>query len=82
MLSEFAAMHSGRFVMLVLSRKKLEVIVVGGSDAQQSRIKIVVLQVGKGFVKLGIDAPASVPVHRMEVVERIQTDAITSKASK
>lgn len=59
--------------MLVLSRKKTEAIVVGGSGTEQATIRIVVLEIGNGFVKLGIDAPASVPVHRMEVWERIQT---------
>jgi carbon storage regulator len=67
--------------MLVLSRKKSEVIVVGDSDDQHASIKVVVLEIGKGFVKLGIEAPASVPVHRMEVWERIQTDRMTAKAS-
>ena len=67
--------------MLVLSRKKSEVIVVGGSDAQQANIRIVVLEIGNGFVKLGIDAPASVPVHRMEVWERIQTNRAAATAS-
>lgn len=67
--------------MLVLSRKKSEVIVVGGSDAEHATIRIVVLEIGNGFVKLGIEAPASVPVHRMEVWQRIQTDQTVAKAS-
>ena len=65
--------------MLVLSRKQSDVIVVGGSDAQESVVRIVVLEIGKGFVKLGITAPVSVPVHRMEVWERIQTDCVVTK---
>jgi carbon storage regulator len=60
--------------VLVLSRKKSEVIVVGDSDAQPANIRIVVLEIGKRFVTLGIEAPDSVPVHRMEVWERIQSD--------
>lgn len=51
--------------MLVLSRKSTESIQIG--DA----IEIRVLQVAGGRVKLGISAPAEVPVHRSEVAERI-----------
>ena len=73
--------RTGRFVMLVLSRKKSEVIIVGGLSHQDASIEIVVLEIGNGFVKLGIKAPASVPVHRMEVWERIQTDESVAKSS-
>lgn len=52
--------------MLVLSRKKNEAIVISND------IKIVVVEIRGDRVRLGIDAPASVPVHRMEVYEDIQ----------
>ncbi len=52
--------------MLVMSRKKSEVIVVGNSAAA-SGIRIVVLEIQGGQVKLGIEAPDYVPVHRLEV---------------
>ncbi|MHA7209585.1 carbon storage regulator [Arthrobacter sp. MDT1-65] len=48
--------------MLVLSRKVGEKIVIGDS------IAITVLDVRSDGIKLGIDAPRSVPVHRGEVV--------------
>lgn len=67
--------------MLVLTRKKFEVIVVGGTDAQPGSIRIVVLEIINGVVKLGIEAPANVPVHRMEVWERIQAGRIATNAS-
>jgi carbon storage regulator len=51
--------------MLVLSRKIGEVITIGNS------IKVTVLGYDRGFVKLGIEAPRSVPVHRQEVYDRI-----------
>lgn len=60
--------------MLVLSRRKSEVIVIGAPDAQQAMIRIVVVDIGKGFVKLGIAAPASVSVRRMEVWARPSED--------
>ena len=52
--------------MLVLSRKLGENIRVGDD------IKVFVLEVRGGQVKLGIDAPHHVAVHRQEVYQRIQ----------
>ncbi len=52
--------------MLVLSRKIGEVVTIG------STIKVTVLGYDRGFVKLGIEAPRSVPVHRQEVYDRIR----------
>ncbi len=51
--------------MLVLSRKIGEVITIGSS------IKITVLDLRKGTVRLGIEAPRSIPVHRKEVYDKI-----------
>ena len=51
--------------MLVLSRKRKETIVIG------SGITVTVLAVDGDRVKLGIVAPAEVPVHREEVYQRI-----------
>ena len=52
--------------MLVLSRKPGEIVVIDG------RIFLQVLRVEGEVVKLGIMAPATVPVHRQEVYEEIQ----------
>ena len=51
--------------MLVLTRKLGEQIVIGDN------IVISVVSVGRDRVKLGITAPAEVPVHRQEVKKRI-----------
>ncbi len=51
--------------MLVLARRKGESIVISGD------IEVVVLDVRGDVVKLGINAPASVWVHRKEVYEEI-----------
>jgi carbon storage regulator len=50
--------------MLVLSRKKSESIVIGGS------ITVTVLKMKGNAVQLGIDAPKEIPVHRSELQER------------
>ena len=52
--------------MLVLARKREEQIVIG------ERIVITVLGIRRDGVRLGVDAPAEVPVHRREIYEAIQ----------
>lgn len=44
--------------MLVLSREKDQAIFIGND------IKIVVVDIGRGQVKIGIEAPADVPILR------------------
>jgi carbon storage regulator CsrA len=58
--------------MLVLSRKSTESIVVGGSNGFEHVLKITVLEIRNGHVKLGLDVNRGVPVHREEVWERIR----------
>mgnify|MGYP001317690130 FL=1 len=55
--------------MLVLSRRTNDVILVGDS------IRIQVLDIRGGRVRLGISAPAEVPVHRAEIAERCRDEA-------
>ncbi|HEY2951641.1 MAG TPA: carbon storage regulator CsrA [Verrucomicrobiae bacterium] len=52
--------------MLVLSRKSNETIVIDG------RIIVKVVRLEGGTVRLGIQAPADVPVHRQEIYDEIQ----------
>lgn len=52
--------------MLVLSRKKGEGIVINNN------IEIVVVEIRGDKVRLGIEAPRDVPVHRREVYNAIQ----------
>jgi len=51
--------------MLVLSRKKDESIVINND------ITIVVVEIRGDKVRLGVEAPKDVPVHRREVFEAI-----------
>jgi carbon storage regulator len=57
--------------MLVLSRKTQESVMVGGGGGLEHVLKVTVLAVVGGKVKLGFEVPADVPVHRQEVWERI-----------
>jgi len=52
--------------MLILSRKLGESLVIDG------RIHVKVVRVEGDVVKIGIEAPADVPVHRLEIYEEIQ----------
>ncbi|NUN69084.1 MAG: carbon storage regulator CsrA [Bacteroidetes bacterium] len=56
--------------MLILTRKIEESIKIGDT------ITIKVLSVADGQVKIGIDAPRDLKVHRLEVYEEIQRQNI------
>ena len=57
--------------MLVLSRKNDEAVVIGGSEGIGRMVKVTVVEIRNGRVRLGFEADADVPVHRLEVWERI-----------
>ena len=61
--------------MLVLSRQKNESIMIGDD------IKVIVVDIRGDKVRLGIEAPADVPVHRREIWERIKA-MLQESASK
>lgn len=58
--------------MLVLSRQKEQSIIIGDD------IKVMVIETRFDKVRLGIEAPKNIPVHREEIWLQIQAD---SKAS-
>ncbi|OAG28583.1 carbon storage regulator CsrA [Thermodesulfatator autotrophicus] len=58
--------------MLILRRRPGESIVIGGE------IVIKVLEVSGNQIKLGIEAPAHIPVHRLEVLERIRQENLSA----
>ena len=60
--------------MLVLSRKSEESVMVGGSDGFEHMLKVTVLGIRGDEVKLGFEANKDVPVHRLEVWERIRAN--------
>ena len=55
--------------MLVLSRKKQEAIVINGE------ITVTIIAINGNTVRLGIEAPKEIPVHRSEVVQRKTQEA-------
>lgn len=59
--------------MLVLSRKKDEKIIIG------DQITIMVIEIRGDKVRLGIDAPKDVTVHRQEVYEAIRREQAHQK---
>ena len=58
--------------MLILTRRVGETVMIGGD------VKIMVLGVKGNQVRVGIEAPCHVPVHREEIYERIKHEHRTS----
>jgi carbon storage regulator len=54
--------------VLVFTRKRNETIMIGDG------IEVRVLRIGREGVRLGITAPASVPVHRREIYDLIREE--------
>jgi carbon storage regulator len=61
--------------MLVLSRKKNESIVINND------ITIVVVEIRGDKVRLGVEAPKEVPVHRREVYDAIRRNEAEAEAA-
>lgn len=62
--------------MLILSRRVNESIIV------DERVTITVLSVKGKQVRLGIDAPADISVHREEIYDRIQENLKSPQTSE
>ena len=63
--------------MLVLTRKSGEAIRIGES------VTITVVQLTRGRVRIGIEAPGAVSVHRGEIYDRIkEVDAAKARATR
>jgi carbon storage regulator len=62
--------------MLVFTRKKGESLVIG------NEIEVTILSVGTGNVKVGINAPRHISVHRHEVFEAIKRENLAASKSQ
>lgn len=56
--------------MLVLTRKKDESIIIADD------IEISIVDISKGHVKIGINAPAHITIHRKEVYDSIKAENV------
>ena len=62
--------------MLVLSRKKNEQIVI------DENIVLTVVQIRGDKVRIGIEAPKDIPIHRKEVHEAMKREQAQKRASE
>lgn len=54
--------------MLILTRKKDESIIIDGN------IEVKIIEIEDGKIKIGIEAPKNIEIHRKELYEKIQKE--------
>lgn len=59
--------------MLILTRRVGETVVIGNEGPDQ--VTFTVMGIKAGQVRVGVNAPKEVPVHREEIYERIRAEA-------
>ena len=62
--------------MLVLTRKKGQALVIGND------IELTIIDIQGDQVRLGIDAPRSVTIHRKEIYEEIKNENLSAAAGR
>lgn len=58
--------------MFILSRRREESVIVDGFNSPKRALKVTVLEVKGGKVKLGFEVNADAPVQRLQAWERIR----------
>ncbi|HLQ75869.1 MAG TPA: carbon storage regulator CsrA [Terriglobia bacterium] len=71
-----ASKERGGVVMLVVTRKKDEKLIIG------NEIEIQVLRIGRDNVRLGIKAPSHISIYRYEIYEAIKKENVTATQSQ
>lgn len=61
--------------MLILTRKVGETIVINDD------IRVTILGIKGNQIRIGVEAPSNVAVHRKEIHERIKVEAAANKAA-
>jgi carbon storage regulator len=72
----------GGLIMLVLTRKQQESVVVGRSDGLERLLTVTVLAIRGGAVRLGFEARGDFPIHREEVWERVQAGGLAGPSHR
>ena len=68
--------------MLVLTRRNNEAVVIGGAKRLNRLLKVTVVDISKGKVRLGFEAADDVAVHRLEVWEEIRVSGLPGNRGK
>lgn len=66
--------------MLVLSRHRDESIIINGGTEHEIRITVVDIRYDK--VRIGIDAPRDMPVHREEIQAEIEREQAEGRRTR
>ncbi len=56
--------------MLILSRRPGQTIFIGDD------VRVKILEIKRNQVRIGIEAPGAVPVHRKEIYDKIQAESL------
>jgi carbon storage regulator CsrA len=60
--------------MLVLSRKTQESVMVGAPGSIERMLKVTVVEIRGGYVRLGFEADTKIAIHRSEVWQQIHAN--------
>ena len=65
--------------MLVLARKSQESVVIAPTDDLHELVRVTVIEIAGGKVKLGFKADKDLAIHREEVWERVRGELTTAR---
>jgi carbon storage regulator CsrA len=74
--------ENGGSGMLVLTRKSSESVIVGSVKGLERTLRVTVLDIHDGRVRLGFETADDVPVHRQEVWEQLRARIVPRLLSR